>query len=160
MKTMIFSKRALLAICLSSSLFVVSCDKDNDDIDEETTHLLSGDASGSQEVPAVTTAATGRLTGTYNASTNSLDYTVTWTGLSGIATAAHFHGPAEVGVNAPPITDLTITANAAVNGEAKGTVILSDEAEMALMNGDIYYNIHTVQNVNGEIRGQVIIAMN
>lgn len=160
MKTNIFSKRALLALCLGASLFVVSCDKDNDDDDmDNTTHLLSGDASGSQEVPAVTTSGTGRLTGSYNANTNTLNYTITWTGLSGVATAAHFHGPAAVGVNAGVLVPLNITANAAVNGEAKGTATISDEAETALLNGNMYYNIHTALNVNGEIRGQVVTAM-
>jgi hypothetical protein len=164
MKTSLFSKYALSALCLCASLFILSCDKDNDNDDDdmnvETTHMLSGDASGSQEVPVVSTSATGRLTGSYNRNTNRLDYTVTWTGLSGIATAAHLHGPAEPGVNANVLLPLNITANAAANGQAKGTATLSDDAEIALLDGTLYYNIHTAAHVDGEIRGQVITSSN
>ena len=155
MKTKLFSKRALLALCLGASLFVVSCDKDDDDDFNEETYEISGDASGSQEVPAVTTSATGNLSGSYNSRTNVLNYTVTWTGLSGIATAAHFHGPASTGENASPVFDLNITANSALNGQASGSATLTDEQEVALLAGKMYYNIHTALNVNGEIRGQV-----
>jgi hypothetical protein len=161
MKTMIFSKRALLALCLGASLFVASCDKDDDDDDmNNETHTLSGQASGSQEVPAVTTSASGNLSGSYNVNTNKLTYNITWTGLSGIATVAHFHGPAAPGATADPLVDLNITANSAMNGSASATVTLSDAAETALLSGNMYYNIHTALHPTGEIRGQVVTAAN
>jgi hypothetical protein len=156
MKTMILSKRALLAICLSTALFVASCDDDDDELFDDITHDLSGQSSGSQEVPPVTTSGSGNLTGNYDRDDNSLTYTVTWTGLSGIATAAHFHGPAGAGVNAGVLLPLSITANAAMNGTASGTVTVSQEFEDALLAGNIYYNVHTALNPDGEIRGQVI----
>lgn len=162
MKTKTYTKQAVLALGLVTSLFIASCSKNDNDDDNlpEHTHLVSGSASGSQEVPAVTSSGTGSLSGTYDANTNKLTYNITWTGLSGVATAAHLHGPAEPGVNAGVLLPLTITANAAMNGAASGSAVISDEAETALLNGNVYYNIHTVQNVDGEIRGQVVIAMN
>lgn len=155
MKTTLFSKRALLALCMGASLFIASCDKDDDDDFNNENYELSGSANGSQEVPAVSTSATGNLSGNYNSRTNVLNYTVTWTGLSGLATVAHFHGPADPGENASPVVDLNITANTAMNGQASGSATLTDAQEEALLSGEWYYNIHTALNVNGEIRGQV-----
>ena len=55
---------------------------------------------GKQEVPATTSAATGTADVDYDAATKKLTWKLTYSGLSGPATAAHFHGPAEAGKNA------------------------------------------------------------
>src|SRR6185437_11151514 len=52
------------------------------------------------EVPANDSKGTGSMTGTYDTASKKLTYKVTYSGLSGPATAAHFHGPAEAGKNA------------------------------------------------------------
>src|SRR5262245_48761441 len=49
---------------------------------------------GSQETPAVTTAATGSGTATLDTDTNQFSWNVTFSGLSAPQTAAHFHGAA------------------------------------------------------------------
>lgn len=160
MKTNHFLSRAFIgAALLASSLLITSCDKEEDDMDNDTTYAVSGNASGSQENPAVSTGGTATLTGTYNARTNLLNYTVNWTGLTGLATAMHFHGPAAIGVNAGAIQDISITTNG-INGSATGSVTLADTTEVHLLAGKIYYNIHTATNINGEIRGQVTTTPN
>ena len=153
MKTRIFSKGMLVALFASASLLMVSCDKDDDDNDD-VMFDISGNASGSQEVPAVNTTATGTLTGTYNKNTNQLTYTITWTGLSGNVTVAHFHGPALVGETASPVIDLIVTTNG-LSGNITGSATLTDAVESDLLAGKLYYNLHTVLHPNGEIRGQV-----
>ena len=55
---------------------------------------------GKSEVPATTTSGTGTADLDYDAATKKLSWKVSYSGLSGPATAAHFHGPAEVGKNA------------------------------------------------------------
>src|SRR5688572_28359395 len=110
-KINLFKLFSITALIAASSFIFIGCD-DDDDVDD-TTYTLSGSASGSQEVPAVTTTATGTLTGSYNANTNTLNYTINWTGLSGVANAIHFHGPALVGVSAGVIHPLNIANNAA-----------------------------------------------
>ena len=55
---------------------------------------------GKAEVPATTSAGTGTADIDYDAATKKLTWKLTYSGLSGPATAAHFHGPAEVGKNA------------------------------------------------------------
>ena len=153
MKIKLFSKGMFIALCTSASLFFVSCDK-NDDDNEDVTYTISGNADGAQETPAVTTTATGTLTGTYNSRTNQLQYTINWTGLSGDVSVAHFHGPALAGVAAGPIIDLTVTTNG-MAGNITGSATLADSTEAHLLAGKLYYNLHTVANPNGEIRGQV-----
>jgi hypothetical protein len=150
-------KQILIGFFLTGALFItVAITSCGDDPVVDNNYTLSGNANGSQETPPVTTAANGTLSGTYNASTNTLQYAITWTGLSGAATAIHFHGPAVAGASASPIHDLfsQIIANG-TSGSAGGSIIIADTTEAHLLNGKIYYNIHTGANPNGEIRGQV-----
>ena len=140
----------LSALLLSS----IGCSKDDNNNQQKVNYNLSGNASGAQEVPAVTTQGTGTLTGTYNSSTNAITYTITWTGLSGPPSLMHFHGPAATGENATvvlPITGFT----AAAAGTVSGTATLTDAQESDLLAGKWYYNIHTAAHGGGEIRGQV-----
>ena len=122
-------------------------------------YTVSGNASGGQEVPAVTTTATGTLSGSYNATRNMLTYNISWTGLSGVITAAHFHGPAMSGASAGPIHDITIGTNG-ITGSTSGTITIADSTEAHLLAGRLYFNLHTALNVNGEIRGQVAATPN
>ena len=155
MKTRLFSKGLLVALFASTSLFFVSCDKDDDD-DDDVMFELSGNASGSQEVPAVNTTATGTLTGTYNRNTNMMTYTINWSGLSGNVSVAHFHGPAEPGESAGPLIDIVVTTNG-ISGTVSSSATLTETQESYLLDGKLYYNLHTVLNPNGEIRGQVVV---
>lgn len=149
-----FGRRILAATALAGLFLITSCDKDDDDFDDDENFTLSGNASGSQENPAVSTAATATLSGTYNSENNLLTYTINWTGLSGLVTGMHFHGPAAVGVNAGVIHGIEISTNG-ISGSASGSLTLADTTENHLLNGKLYYNIHTALYPNGEIRGQV-----
>jgi hypothetical protein len=160
MKTRNVFQKAFIALpVLAATLLLTSCDKDDDDDMNDSTYTLSGTASGAQENPAVTTNGTATLSGTYNANNNRLDYTINWTNLSGPATVAHFHGPAAVGVNALPMIDISIGTNG-INGTASASVTVPDSVETHLLNGNVYYNVHTAAHVNGEIRAQVLTTAN
>ena len=155
----LFKTFALTVVFAVSTLLFVSCDNNDDDDMNNESYAISGSASGSQEVPSVTTAATGTISGTYDARTNSLTYSINWNGLSNIVTGLHFHGPAVVGQEAGVIHPLTITTNGTTGG-ASGTVTLADTTEAHLIAGKLYYNIHTVLNPDGEIRGQLTATEN
>ena len=145
----------MLATSLITCSLLVACDKDDDDIvDNDDTFALSGTASGSKEIPTNTSTGSATLTGTYNARTNSLMYTINWTGLSGNLSAAHFHGPATETESANPMQDITIGTNGA-SGTTSATVTVTDAFETALLAGKIYYNLHTALYPNGEVRSQV-----
>lgn len=49
--------------------------------------------SGGGEVPSNDSPGKGVMEGTFDTDTNTLTWTVTYSGLSGPAIAAHFHGP-------------------------------------------------------------------
>ncbi len=159
MKTTNYRSRflsSLAAIAIAGSLFITSCDKDDDDNNNNKIYNLSGNATGAQEVPPVSTTATATLTGTYNKDTKQLNWTINWTGLSGDVTAAHFHGPASPGESAGPLQAITITTNG-MSGSASGTATASDDLDDALLNGKAYYNLHTALYPDGEIRAQVAL---
>src|SRR5260370_17149567 len=66
--------------------------------------------TGAQQVPLVQTAANGTADLSYDPATRMLTWSVTYNGLSGSATMAHFHGPAVEGNNGPPAILLAQTA--------------------------------------------------
>ena len=74
------------------------------------TMTFKADLKGSSEVPATDSAATGSADVTLDTDTKKLSWTVTSTGLSGEATAAHFHGPAAPDANAGPVVDISAPA--------------------------------------------------
>ena len=112
---------------------------------------IGGSMSGSEEVPVVNTAGRGMVEGTYNKETRKLAYTVTYTGLSGPATAAHFHGPASSGQNAGVVLPFADPAD-----PIKGEATLTEAQAADLLAGRWYANVHTRANPGGEIRGQVM----
>jgi hypothetical protein len=148
-------KKLLLGSLISFGAIasVVSCDKNDSD---QEIFSLSGDATGAEEVPAVTTSGSATLTGSLDTKTKQLNYTITWTGLSGNVVAAHFHGPADVGTNAPPIIAFTVTNNGSA-GSLSGSEMIADTTIEHFKNGRIYYNLHTPAYPGGEIRAQVIV---
>jgi len=139
-----------------------ACKKDTETVTntvKDPVYFLRGNATGAQEAPnKVTTTATGTLAGRYNKDSNTLSYTVTWTGLTGgNATAGHFHGPADPGVAAGVVLPFTGIASA-TSGTFSGTATLTDAQETDLLNGMWYFNIHDATYPGGEIRGQVVLT--
>ena len=105
--------------------------------------------SGSQEVPPVTTSATGSGTITV-AADQSISGKITTTGVKG--TAAHIHvSPA--GTNGPVVVTLTKDGE---NGWAVGPGgKLQDAHYQAFKDGNLYVNVHSAAHPDGEIRGQI-----
>lgn len=104
------------------------------------------------QVPPNDSKGTGALTATYDTATKKFTYSVTYTGLSGPATAAHFHGPADAKSNAGVAVGAKDVAASPIKGEAT----LTDAQAADLTAGKWYFNIHTEKNKGGEIRGQVM----
>ena len=105
--------------------------------------------SGSQEVPPVTTSATGSGTITV-AADQAISGSIKTTGIK--ATAAHIHLAAP-GANGPVIVPLTKVGE---DGWAVGPgAKLQDAHFQAFKDGNLYVNVHSAANPNGEIRGQI-----
>jgi CHRD domain len=107
--------------------------------------------SGAQETPPNDSKGTGTLTATYDTTTKKLTWSVSYSGLTGPAIAAHFHGPAPEGKPA----GIEVPAPHAEQNPIQGSAVLTDRQAHDLMSGLIYFNIHTNAHKAGEIRGQV-----
>ena len=118
----------------------------------------AGDAllTTAQEVPAVdpTTPATAIGTGTFilNSAQTELTFDITMTGLSGAITNAHFHN-APAGVAGGPVRSILSDFSGNHASGVWNTITPAQVTE--LLAGNIYVNVHTDLNPNGEIRGQL-----
>ena len=91
------------------------------------------------------------MTVTYDSASKKLSWKGTYTGLSGPATAAHFHVPADPA----RMPAWWFRSSGADKSPFEGSATLNDAQAKALMAGELYVNIHTAANKGGEIRGQV-----
>ena len=114
------------------------------------TVTFRGTLSGAAEVPAKAGDGKGTATASLDTATKVLTYDVEYAGLSGPATMAHFHGPAEPGANAGVVMPFPTPAS-----PIKGTATLTDAQVADLMAGKWYANVHTAANPGGEVRGQL-----
>jgi hypothetical protein len=113
---------------------------------------LKATLDGKSEVPANTSTGTGTADIDYDAASKKMSWKVTYSGLSGPATAAHFHGPAEAGKNG----GVAVAIPNATSSPAEGSATLTDAQAADLLAGKYYVNVHTAANPGGEIRGQVM----
>jgi len=150
--------KLLIGAALIVSTVFVSCDKNDDDVNDQT-YTTAGNASGTQMNPSNTSTASGTLTGTYNANTNVWQYTISWSNLTTTAGLVQVYGPAAVGVNASLLFPLSITTPG-VSGSANGSVTLTDAQEAILLANNMYYTISSATYAGGEIRGQVTATSN
>jgi hypothetical protein len=117
--------------------------------------MYKADLKAASEVPAADSKGTGTLQATYDPASKKLTYTVNYKDLTGPATAAHFHGPADAKTNAGVVVPVT----GAVTSPIKGEATLTDAQAKDLADGKWYFNVHTAANKGGEIRGQVMKGM-
>ena len=107
--------------------------------------------SSAAEVPSNASPGTGMLEASFDKANSVLKWRVTYSGLTGPATMAHFHGPAMPGTNAGVVVPLPSVAS-----PAEGSATLTPAQAADLMAGKWYVNVHTAQHPGGEIRGQVL----
>jgi len=136
--------------------------------------------SGANEVPAVASPGTGVATIVLDPTAQTIQISVTFSGLTSPVTMAHIHCCAPLGTNAPvattvpafqgfplgaasgnyPPTVFDLTQPLIYNPAfvtARGGSLAQAEADLiaGIQNGQTYFNIHTTMNGGGEIRGQL-----
>ncbi|MBI3707757.1 MAG: CHRD domain-containing protein [Proteobacteria bacterium] len=122
-----------------------------DDMMDGSKAQLAATLSGTSAVPPIAGQGRGMAAITFDKSTKMLTWEVTYSGLTGPATAAHFHGPAAASANAGVVVPIAVSAS-----PMKGSATLTDAQIADLTAGKWYVNIHTDSNKGGEIRGQVM----
>ncbi|MEX1188693.1 MAG: CHRD domain-containing protein [Bacteroidia bacterium] len=111
---------------------------------------------GSQEVPAVDGSASGIASFIVSKTGYSAQIELIATEMSGQIMGAHIHRGA-AGENGDVLIDLTPLINGnRIFGEIDFTALEAMDVE-ALKTGGLYLNLHTADNMGGEIRGQLMI---
>jgi hypothetical protein len=111
---------------------------------------FSATLEGIQEVPPNASPATGSAVCVMDTDANTLNYTISFSGLTATQTAAHFHGFAPAGVNAGVLHGL------ALGSPVIGVWNYMEAQEANIIAGLTYINVHTQAFPGGEIRGQVL----
>lgn len=105
-----------------------------------------------------TVTPTGLVIARISLDETQVEYSVFANGLSGPATAMHFHNgiPGEAGPVLAPLTgDIEVNSNGMLT--AAGTTAVDAGFLEALRAGNVYLNVHTALNPSGEIRGQLVL---
>jgi len=106
-----------------------------------------------------TTTASGTATVVLAEDEKSARISLDFSGLSSTQTAAHIHGPAAPGQNAPPLFSLPEGTFGDLLWIFAPTAGLSEQDQVtALKTGRLYVNVHSANYPNGEIRGQLVIV--
>ncbi len=112
---------------------------------------MTVEMNAKDEVPPNDSAGKATAQLTYDKGSKVLTWSITYSGLTGPATAAHFHGPAAPGANAGVALPIGVAPSPIV-----GKATLTDAQASDMLSGKWYMNIHTDAHKGGEIRGQVM----
>lgn len=110
--------------------------------------LFTATLDGSQNVPPTGSTATGTAALILNDEETEVAYTVTYEGLEGDETAAHFH-------QAPPGENGSVLYTLPLGTPKIGVWRVTAHDVGYLFAGEVYVNIHTTAYLGGEIRGNI-----
>jgi hypothetical protein len=164
------SNRLLIGLLTSGSLIVPAA---------ASAERIQASLSGYEEVPSVSTGATGELTGMIAADDGSISYELHYSGLQAAVTMAHVHfaqpgvnggivfwlcgtasAPGPIGTPTCPqegsVTGVVLPENVVATPPAQQVAAGDLAAVIAAMRaGTAYANVHTAVSPGGEIRGQI-----
>lgn len=119
-------------------------------------YSVMGNGSGAQVVPAVSGTGSATFTGTYNPNNNRLTYTINYTGLTGAPTGGSLFA-GQAGQQGGPIGTPFTFSGTTGTGSVSGMEVITQAQESDLMAGRFYYNLSTMVNSLGEVRGQISV---
>ncbi len=118
---------------------------------------ITASLSGAGEVPPNNSPAKGLMTGTFDTNTNTLTWTVTYSGLSGAPIGAHFHGPVSyLGLTPEENAPIQVGTPGNLASPFHGVAQIIAEQAKDLKDGRYYFNLHSTKIPGGEIRGPVV----
>lgn len=171
------SMAAGLATAMFASSLMAGDDGDRDRGRDRTKFLVRAELTGKQEVPIVSTGASGYFMAVVDTLTNTIQYTLRYDGLEGTVQQAHVHiaqrnvnggisfwlcsnlANPPAGTQACPLGGTitgTITPESLVGPTGQGIPggAFAEVAE-AVKDGLAYANVHSTVAPGGEIRGQL-----
>ena len=123
---------------------------------QQQSQAFTAKLSGKDEVPPVNTQATGMAQFQLSSDGKEISYDLTAINLNGFM-MAHIH-QGKAGENGQPVAPLSMGKGKITSSDLKGPLAgkqISDLVDL-MKNGGAYVNVHTQQNQNGEIRGQIM----
>ena len=113
--------------------------------------------TGGGEVPANDSPARGLMEGTFDTDTNTLEWTVTYSGLTTAPISANFHGPVSyLGLIPEENAPIQVGTPGSLANPFHGAAKIDDDQAKDLKDGRWYFNLHSKQFPAGEIRGPVV----
>lgn len=119
-------------------------------------HTFQAKLSGNNEVPPVTTSATGIAQFQLSPDSKTLSYTLIAHNIKAV-TKAHIH-QGKAGENGQPVAPLSVGKGTLTSSDLEGPLAGKQVSDLVnlIHSGQAYVNVHTEQNKNGEIRGQIL----
>jgi hypothetical protein len=118
---------------------------------------LKAELAGANEVPPSGSPGTGHADITYDKTTHTLSWTITYSGLESRVIMVHFHGPAAPTDHTAPI-QIWIASGAQVQSPLHSWTIIAPYQEADLLGGRWFIRIHTTAFPQGALRGQVTVV--
>jgi hypothetical protein len=150
MSSLVFASLAILAQQPPSTIAAYA--------QQQSSQTFTARLTGKDEVPPVNTQATGMTKFQLSADGKEINYDLTTTNLNGFM-MAHIH-KGKAGENGSPVAPLQMGKGKITSSDLKGPLAgkqISDLVDL-MKNSGAYVNVHTQQNQNGEIRGQIMIG--
>jgi CHRD domain len=113
--------------------------------------------TGGSEVPANDSPARGLMEGTFDTDANTLEWTVTYSGLTTAPISASFHGPVSyLGLTPEENAPIQVETLGSLASPFHGVAEIDDDQAKDLKDGRWYFNLHSKKFPAGEIRGPVV----
>ncbi|MEM7246535.1 MAG: CHRD domain-containing protein [Acidobacteriota bacterium] len=160
------STTSLVLLSSLAAFVLIGCDSDNPVLSSNlrtSTFMLS---PANEVPPVVGPTSSGSATVTLDTNTNTVTVSATFTGLSsapmvipGTGSSAHVHQAAMAPFdqnNGGVVFVLTVTTDpGGLSGSMSATSTLDADQAAALLRGEMYINLHTMDWGSGELRGQI-----
>jgi hypothetical protein len=146
------------ALVVSMVALAVTTSREGNSVSAQPVKKFTANLAGKNEVPPVDTKASGTAQFQLSADGKQIDYDLSTKDLNNFM-MAHIH-QGKAGDNGQPVVTLSMGKGKITPADLQGPLTgkqLSDLVKL-IESGEAYVNVHTQQNQNGEIRGQIAAA--